>query len=104
MCTILITKQLLFKVTMVVFCNTMNTGRDACWTSAYMAFHAESLAGIELHCSADHSASLRLLRQNGGHHFPVAESALPAVDEPPADVPSSPCFCVAAYVASLLTL
>ena len=22
--------------------------------------------------------------ENGGHHFPAAESALPAVDEPPA--------------------
>ena len=43
---------------------------------------------------------------NGGRHFPAAESALPAVDEHLADVPSSPryCyFCVAAHVASLLT-
>ena len=40
---------------------------------------------------------------NCDHHFPAAESALPAVDEPPADVPSSPCyhyFCVVAQVAT----
>ena len=44
--------------------------------------------------------------ENDDHHFPAAESALPAVDEPPADVTSSSryyYFCVAAHVASLLT-
>ena len=39
--------------------------------------------------------------KNGSHHFPSVESALPAVDEPPADVPSSPhyyYFYVAVYI------
>ena len=74
-----------------------------------MVFHAEGLVGIELHlmrCSADHSASPISGFENGGYHFPAAKSALPTVDEPPTDVPSSPhyyYFCVAAHVASLLT-
>ena len=43
--------------------------------------------------------------ENGDHCFLAAKSALPAVDEPPADVPSSPYyyyFCVATQVASLI--
>ena len=41
----------------------------------------------------------------GDHHFSAAESALPAVDEPPTDVPSSPryhYFCLAMHLASLI--
>ena len=80
----------------------IHIGLDPYLTSAYMVFHAESLAGIELHYAIQ---SVRGF-ENSGHHFPAAESALPTVDEPPADVPSSPryyYFCVAAHVASLLT-
>ena len=57
-------------------------------TSAYMVFHAEGLAGNELHYAAQ--LTVRPVRgfENSGHHFPAAESVLPADDKPPADVPS----------------
>ena len=61
--------------------------------------------GIELHYAAQLTVQLVQGFENGGHHFPAAESALPTVDKPPADVPSSPryhCFCVTAHVASLI--
>ena len=43
--------------------------------------------------------------ENGSQHFPAAESALPAVNEPHSDVPSSPryhYFCVTAHIAFLI--
>ena len=61
--------------------------------------------GIELHYTAQLDCSVSRGFENGGHHFPAAESALPAVDEPPTNVPSSlryHYFCVAAQVASLI--
>ena len=45
--------------------------------------------------------------ENGGHHFPAAESVLPAVDESPVDVSSSPryhYFCISAHVASIYAI
>ena len=70
-----------------------------------MVFNAEGLA---LRCSADRSARV-LVRgfENGGHHFPAAESVLPAVDESPVDVSSSPryhYFCISAHVASIYAI
>ena len=49
-----------------------------------MVFHAEGLVGIK-----SLSLTIQPVRgfENVGHHFPAAESALHAVDEPPADVP-----------------
>ena len=67
------------------------------YTSAYMVVHAEGLAKIELHYTAQLTIQSVRGFENGGHHFPAAESALPAVIEPPAIVPSSPhyhYFCV----------
>ena len=74
-------------------------------TSGYVVFHAEGVAGIELHYAAQLTVQSVRGFENGGHYFPAAESALPAVDEPPADVPSSPlyrCFWVAVHVAFLI--
>ena len=51
----------------------------------YVVFRAEGLAGTKLHFAAQ--LTVRGF-ENGGHHFSAAESALPAVDEPPTDVPS----------------
>ena len=46
--------------------------------------------GIELHYATE--LTIQPIRgfENGGHHFPAVESPLTAVDEPPANVPSSP--------------
>ena len=55
-------------------------------TSAYMVFHAEGLAGIELHYAAQLTAQSVRGFENCGHHFPAAESGLPAVDEPLTDI------------------
>ena len=57
-------------------------------TSAYMVFHAEGLAGIELHYTAHLTVQPVGGFENSSHHFPSAESAFPAVDKPAADVPS----------------
>ena len=43
--------------------------------------------GIELHWTAQLTTPLVRGFENGGHHFPAAESALPAVNVPPTDVP-----------------
>ena len=70
------------------------------------AFHAEGLAGSKLHYAVQLTIQPVLGFENGNHHFPAAKSALPAVDEPPTNVPSSPryhYFCVAVRVASLIT-
>ena len=71
-----------------------------------MIFHAEGLAGNELHYATSRAFSHSdALRKPVITFLLSAESALPAVDEPPADVPFSPryhCFCVAAHVASLI--
>ena len=48
-------------------------------TNAYMVFHAEGLAEIELHYTAQLTVQPVRSFENGGHRFPVAESALPAV-------------------------
>ena len=64
-----------------------------------MVFHAEGLAGIELHYAAQLTVQPVWGFENGGLHFPAAESSLP-------DVPSSPryhYFCVNGHVASLIT-
>ena len=55
-------------------------------TSAYMVFHAEGLVGIELNYAAQLTAQSVRGFENCGHHFPAAESALPAVDEPLTDI------------------
>ena len=70
-----------------------------------MVFHAEGLAGIELHYTAQLTVQPFRGIENGGHAFPAAESALPAIDQPPVDVPPSPryhYFCITAHVASLI--
>ena len=59
-------------------------------TSAYIVFHAEGLTGIELHHAAQLTVQPVRGFEDSSHHFPAAESALPAVDEPPVDVPSIP--------------
>ena len=67
-----------------------------------MVFHADGLAGIELHYAAQLTFQPVRGFENGDHHIPAAESALPAVNEPPADVPSLsllPLLWVAAHVA-----
>ena len=61
--------------------------------------------GIELHYNAQLIIEPVRGFENGGHHFPAAESALPAVIEPSANISSSPhChyFCVAVHVASVI--
>ena len=75
------------------------------YTSAYMVFHAEGLARIELHYTAQLTVQSVRGFEIGDHHFPAAESALPAVSKPPADVPSPHYhyFCINAHVASLIT-
>ena len=50
-----------------------------------MVLHAEGLERIELH----YTVQLTKFK-NCGDHFPAAKLALPTVDEPPANVPSSP--------------
>ena len=63
-----------------------------------MVFHAEGLAGIELHYAAQLTVQPVRSFENGGLHFPAAESSL-------LDVPSSPryhYFCVNGHVASLI--
>ena len=57
-------------------------------TSAYMVFHVEGLTGIELHYTAQLNVWPIRGFENSSYHFPAAESALPAVDKPPTDVPS----------------
>ena len=42
--------------------------------------------GIELHYAAQLTVQSVRGFENGGHHFPAAKSALPAVDEPPAGI------------------
>ena len=56
-------------------------------TSAYMVFHAEGFAGIELHYAAQLTIQSAQSFEDNSHHFPAAETALPAVDVPSADVP-----------------
>ena len=76
-------------------------------TSAYMVFHAECLAGIELHYAVQLTIQPVRDFENGGHHFPAAKSTLPAINEPLTDVPSSPCchyFSVVVHVASIITV
>ena len=56
----------------------------------YIVFHTEGLAGIELHYTAQLTVEPGRGFENNDHHFPIAESALPVVSEPPTDVPSTP--------------
>ena len=68
-----------------------------------MVVHEEGLVGIELYYTAQLTVQPVRGFENGCHHFSAAESALPAVSEPSADIPSSPryhYFCVNAHVAS----
>ena len=44
--------------------------------------------GIELHYAAQLTVRPDRGFENSGHHIPAAESALPADDKPPTDVPS----------------
>ena len=70
-----------------------------------MVVHAEDLAGIELHYTAQLAIQPVRGFENGGYHFPAIESWLSAISEPPAYVPSSPHyhhFCVNVHVASLI--
>ena len=61
-----------------------------CLACAYMAFHAEGITGIELQYTSQPTFRPVRSLENDGHHFLVAESALPAVDEAPTNVPSFP--------------
>ena len=71
--------------------------------SIFMVFHAEGLAGIELQYAAQLTVQPVQGFENDSHHFPAAESALHAVDESPADVPSSLPLFLYCYASSLPT-
>ena len=72
-------------------------------TSAYMVFHAEGFAGIELHYAAQLTIQSAQSFEDDSHHFPSAESALPTVHVPWTDVPflSSLSLLLCCYTHSL---
>ena len=72
-------------------------------TSAYMVFHAEGFAGMELHYAAQLTIQSAQSFEDDSHHFPAAELALPAVDVPPTDIPflSSLSLLICCYTNSL---
>ena len=71
--------------------------------SAYMVFHAEGFAGMELHYAAQLTIQSAQSFEDNSHHFPAAESALHTVDVPSADVPflSSLSLLLCCYTHSL---
>ena len=74
-----------------IFC-----GRDMlpCTCSRTKSVHYEGVAlqrgGSELHYPAQLTVQTGCGIEYSGHHFTAAELALPTVDKPPANVPSTP--------------
>ena len=70
-----------------------------------MVFYAKGLVRVQLHYATQLTIQPVQGFENSCHHFPAADSALPAVDEPSADVLYSPryyYFCAAAHAAFLI--